>query len=262
MGLKNQLKKVQKKVKNAFDANFQQGEKTAGLGKQLYAISGGKVFGGIFAAMKLPQISAVTKRPNIIVGSYESDIHQALLEAVLWKPDHVINVGSAEGYFAVGLAMLLNDEVPVHAFELEERHWQDCAAMAAANGIQKSILQKGFCTTETINEIDAKRAFVFIDCEGGEMELLDPEKVTSLKTAFILCELHDFIVPKITATLIKRFKDTHTISVIFETAKNVGDYRILNYLESETDRALAIAEFRQIKNVPDQGRWMILKPKA
>lgn len=260
--MKQQIKTIQKKVKNAFNPAFQEREKMADLGRKLYAIGGGKVFGGLFAAMQLPNIAAVTKRPNIIVGSYESDIHHALMDAVLWKPDHVINIGSAEGYFAVGLAVLLNDKTPVHAFEQEERHWIDCAEMAAVNKISKSVIQKGFCTTQSINEIGAKRAFVLIDCEGGEMELLDPEKVPSLKTAFILCELHDFIVPKITATLLDRFQDTHNIEVVYEKSKDVEDYRILNYLENQADRKLAIAEFRQINNIPDQGRWMVLKPKG
>ena len=93
------------------------------------------------------------------------------------------------------------------------------------------------------------------------MELLNPEKANVLKNAYIVCELHDFIVPKITGELIGRFQETHVIDIIYETAKISSNYRILNYLEEEKDKDLAIAEFRQINAIPDQGRWIILKPK-
>ena len=259
--MKNLLKQLYKQGKKAFDPAYQHAAKVESLGRKLYVIGGGKVFGGIFAAMKLPNISAVVKRPNIIVGSYESDIHPVLLDAILWEPDKVVNIGSAEGYFAVGLAMLLNDKTPVYAFEQEERHWLDCAEMAAANNIRESIIQKGFCSVNSLNEINAKRAFVLIDCEGGEMELLNPKEVPSLKSAFILCELHDFIVPNITAMLIERFKETHHINLVYENSKRISDYRILNFLESVEERELALAEFRHVNNIPDQGRWMVLKPK-
>ena len=260
MSIKKTIYKVRKSLKNAVDVDFQKRKTLLKLGTRLYSNSGGKVFGGIFAAMKLPAIDAVLKRPNIIVGSYESDIQNALLEAILWEPDSIINIGSAEGYFAVGLAMLSHDTIPVYAFEMEERHWYDCAEMAKINQIH-SIVQKGECSIRSLNETPIQKPFVFIDCEGGEMELLNPVKASVLKNAFIICELHDFVIPKITGELISRFKNSHSIQIIYESAKQVKDYRILDCLEGEKDRNLAITEFRQMNSIPDQGRWMVLTPK-
>lgn len=261
MGLKAQILRVRKKVKNAFNDNYQQARKIGKLGDQLYQLSGGKVFAGIFAAMKLPNIPAITKRPNIIVGSYESDIHQALLDAILWKPDQVINIGSAEGYFAVGLARLLNDQIPVYAFEIEKRHWENLATFAEANEIRNSIRQKGLCTIDELNAISPTKAFVLIDCEGCELALLDPVAVPSLKSSFIICELHDFINPLITPSLLERFSKSHDINIIYEKEKNTSAYRILDHLPNQDDKELAIAEFRQINDIPDQGRWFVAIPK-
>jgi hypothetical protein len=261
LGLKAQILRVRKKVKNAFSRNYQQAKRIEKLGNQLYQLSGGKVFAGIFAAMKLPNIPAVTKRPNIIVGSYESDIHQALLDAVLWKPEQVINIGSAEGYFAVGLARLLKDQIPVYAFEIEQRHWENLSAFAEVNKIRNSIRQKGLCTIDELNAINPSKAFVLIDCEGCEVNLLDPVAVPSLKTAFIICELHDFIDPTITPSLVERFSESHNIDIIYEKEKITSAFRILEHLPKQDDKELSIAEFRQINGIPDQGRWFVAIPK-
>lgn len=46
--------------------------------------------------------------PNL-VGSYESELHLQIEQLILERPQVVIDVGCAEGYYAVGLAQRLPD---------------------------------------------------------------------------------------------------------------------------------------------------------
>jgi protein-L-isoaspartate O-methyltransferase len=55
-----------------------------------------------------------------LLGAYEHSLHDVLLKPVSRQPDPIINVGCAEGYYAVGLARLLPDAT-VYAFDIDRQ---------------------------------------------------------------------------------------------------------------------------------------------
>ena len=52
------------------------------------------------------------------------------------------------------------------------------------------------------------------DCEGGELQLLDPEQVPGIQGCDVIVECHDFLDASITSTLRQRFAATHDVELI------------------------------------------------
>ena len=174
--------------------------------------------------MRLVPGSFLTSRPMWIVGSYEKEIQGALNYAIGCGPQRVIDIGSANGYYMVGLAIQL-PEATVIGFEAQaEGHWEEAKKLADANGVTERVVQKGRCATDKLREHCLPESFVLCDCEGGELELLDPFRVPTLRSCFIICEVHDCILPGLTGRLVSRFKRTHEITIVSEEARNPEEY--------------------------------------
>ncbi len=115
---------------------------------------------------------------------------------------------------------------------------------------------EGHCDAERLQTTLRGKSLVFCDCEGYEIELLNPDTAPKLKTADILVELHDLFKPGITPTLIERFQDSHDIQLIDAVERNPKDYPSLDFL-SEKQREIALAEDRE-----GQMQWAFMTPKA
>lgn len=217
----------------------------AGLGRTVQA--------GPFAGMKLPTASSwgdgdrVTK----LLGLYECNLYPLIERARTRAPRTVINVGCAEGFFAVGLARLL-PEAKVYAFDLDPAAVRVCRQAAEDNGVGDRVEVAGECDAETLGRLlsPQSRALVFMDCEGAEAALLDPAKAPGLAGADILVECHDFVDRTITATLRRRFEDTHVVETV---AQGGRDPHIIPQLASwqELDRWLMVDEGR-----PESMHWL------
>src|SRR5271170_2035809 len=80
----------------------------AALAAYLFDYYKGVVAAGLFQGLRLlPDVSwGVGDNAAKLVGLYEAELHPALHDLALTPPPVVINVGCAEGYYAVGLARL------------------------------------------------------------------------------------------------------------------------------------------------------------
>ena len=90
---------------------------------------------------------------------------------------HVINVGAAEGYYAIGLLRCL-PTVRGSAFETEVSYHTGTAEMARINQVGLDRLEiHGTCDApalcETLRRADRERTVAVIDVEGAERDLLD-----------------------------------------------------------------------------------------
>lgn len=219
------------------------------------------VFGGPFADMKIPTTSPLTSYPMFVVGSYEEEIHDALNHVIACAPARVINIGSAEGLYTVGLAKSI-ETVEVVAFERDfDKHLAAATELAEVNGVRDRIVFRGSCSAEDLNELGCDDSFVLCDCEGGEVELLDPEAVPGLRSCFIVCETHEFHREGATRLLISRFLDTHVATILDERVRDPRRYRILRTLPPEL-REVAVCESRHIPSRPTWARFLILEPRA
>jgi hypothetical protein len=228
--------------------------RVAALTAELVQVLEGKVQNGPFKDMQLPAESSWgfgDIAPKIL-GCYELELHPALEKAVARSPEVVINVGCAEGYYAVGLARRL-PAAKTYAFDIDSRAQAVCAAAGAVNGVGERLIVQGECTAQHLVDLTrgAKRALIVLDCEGAELALLTPEITRQLAHCDIIVETHDFIDRTITPTLFKALSAQHAVEQIREGARDPAGYPVLRQLGS-LDRALLTCEFR-----PEVMYWLI-----
>lgn len=187
------------------------------LSARLAADYGNRIQHGPFAGLILPDEDSWPggDRAAKLLGLYEAELHPALRLACERSPETVINVGCAEGYYAVGLARIL-PHARIFAFDISAKARGLCAAAAANNGVGDRVTVQGAATCEAISrvlELGSSR-LVVMDCEGCEGALLEPQLLPQLSQCDIIVETHDCYVPHVTETLVQRFHQTHAIEVI------------------------------------------------
>lgn len=204
-------------------------------------------FAGMLFAPKTSDGSIVPK----IIGSYEAELHDAIRSIQKNNYSTIINVGCAEGYYAVGLARSFPNAT-VHAFDLDPVARSLCAEMAGSNGV--SVRIHGECNAAVLNAVLPAdgRSLVVSDCEGAELEILDPSAVRGLVSSDLLIELHDFINPIISSEMQRRFDNTHKITLISSEHRLPEDFPSTAFL-SDLEQRVALAEFR-----PEAMQWAFM----
>jgi hypothetical protein len=160
-----------------------------------------------------------------IAGTYEQELLPYLPLLFAGKPDLFIDIGAAEGYYAVGVAVAGWSERIV-AFEVDPDARRSLSELMAANQVVTSRIDlRGMCTPEALNAVlaDALRPAILMDAEGFEAFLLDPLRVPHLARCRILLEYHDFVLPGLRDEICRRLEATHTIVPIEQAERRAGD---------------------------------------
>jgi hypothetical protein len=190
-----------------------------------------------------------------LLGSYECELHPWLARLLQKSYTQIIDVGCAEGYYAVGLAMRLPG-AQVIAYDIDPLSQRLCREMAAANAVADRVRVLGRCTIPGLKDTLHDRALLICDCEGFEQDLLNPQTIPALLTTDMLIELHDFFRPGLTQTLSQRFAKSHTIELTDATERNPANYPSVAFLPPH-QQPLALTEGR---NGPQQ--WALMMAKA
>jgi hypothetical protein len=189
-----------------------------------------------------------------LLGTYERELRPAFQEWIAAAPARVVDVGAAEGYYAVGLAHAI-PSATVLAFDIDPAARQRCQELAARNGVADRVDVRSECTPEALGELPADGVVLLSDCEGCEAGLLDPERQPLLRGWPIVVELHDFIDPSISATLRRRFEASHDIELITEHPVDEREVPELASLDRE-QRELLLSE-----NRPTVMSWFCMRPR-
>jgi hypothetical protein len=176
--------------------------------RRFVAWHGLEVSGGPFAGLRYTDTRPHTLAPKLL-GIYERELHAAVEDAIRAEPEVIVNVGAADGYYAVGLARRCPGSRVV-VFEADDEQRALLNDVIAANGVTAEV--RGAATVELLREIDAD--VVLMDCEGCERALLDPAAIPWLGDATIIVELHDVWDPGVGTVVTERFAATHEIVVI------------------------------------------------
>jgi hypothetical protein len=222
---------------------------------------GYEVLHGPFAGLRYPQELALTIEAYAqkLLGTYEQELHPAIERLIARRPLDVINVGSSDGYYTVGLALRLPG-ARVHAFDTATHHHAVLQAVAAENGVADRIEVGDECTPSTLESLlpsiadGNDSALVVCDCEGCETEVLDPTAAPNLRNAALLIECHDLIHAGITEQLEERFSSTHRLEIVPTRPRWICDHPELDFLPVVT-QIMAIHEYRE-----GPMHWMIAEP--
>jgi hypothetical protein len=218
--------------------------------QQFWETNGDAVLHGPFAGMHYPAASILSRHsvPRLL-GSYESELHAVIQAALGYQYERIVDIGSAEGYYAAGFAV--KGRSPVVAFEADPRELELCREMARVNNVQDRLTARGLCNPEALQALAAgKRCFVLSDCEGYESELFDDATVDALRRSEVLIETHGDSYQ----LLLARFSKTHLVESFTATDRAASEYAELACLGRDAD--LGICEYR-----PAGQRWLFARSR-
>lgn len=178
---------------------------------------------GPFRGMRYVGESCNPRIAPFLIGLNEREIWPFVRQLVDSAPDVIVNVGAAEGYYAVGFAMRV-PAARVIAFE-GNRHGRILTrTMARRNGVAARVEVRGSCDPAALaaSLAPARRPAVLMDVEGYEETLLDPATVPALARSTIIVELHEHQRP-MADILRPRFEPTHVITEAWSRLPTTAD---------------------------------------
>lgn len=189
----------------------------------------------------------------MLLGTHEQELHEIIEHEVgrlAGKANpRVVNVGCAEGYYAVGLARLL-PSATVYAVDIDPEALRCTERLAALNGVEVVTDQP---LEESLRDVD----LVVMDCEGAEVGYLDLDKFPTLRKATVVVEIHLSPYSKLPSPheiIGERWKHTHRIGMIFEGGRDPNRFEFLKDQHSVV-RWMAVSE-----NRPCRMHWFVMKP--
>ncbi len=219
---------------------------------------------GVFKGMRYPDgISKDCALYAKLLGSYETELRRIMEEVCHENYTEIVNIGCAEGYYAVGLAMRLPN-VNVYAYDIDEKLLNKCEKMARLNGVGSRINLHTHCDADTLKKINFRgKALIISDCEGYEKKLFTEDVIPFLKQHDLIIEAHDFVDIEISALMQQRFAKTHSVLItesiddIQKVKKYVSQdfYEDIKFYDLKTRKTL-LTEYR-----PSIMEWLYLKPK-
>jgi hypothetical protein len=216
---------------------------------------------GPFQGMRYVHISQGSAYIPKLLGIYERELAPYIERSIERQPRLVVDLGAAEGYYAIGMARRVA-LAHVVAFEKEGEGQNALREMARLNGVNHRVTVYGRCEPHDLDSVlgDESEAIVICDVEGYEEKLLDPARVPALQRLPILVELHDFLIPTVTQLLSQRFSGTHNITQISQEDRSEFDFpwRTLGTLllpRSYMD--WAVSEWRPVRMA-----WLWMEPKT
>lgn len=216
------------------------------------------VLHGPFTGMKYPGAKAAGSAfiPKLL-GSYERELHPILERLLAKSYAELVDVGCAEGYYAVGCALRI-PSCRITAYDLDAEARRLCTAMAALNGVTDRVRVETFCNAETLQAFrPAGKSLIICDCEAYEKQLFTPAVREALRGHDLLIEMHDFLDLSISSYLMDLFKDSHqqTLVTSVDDLQKARDY---HYAELD---GLSIAIRRQAlaEDRPRIMEWLILE---
>ena len=214
---------------------------------------GTTVQAGPFTGMTYATRASEGSRAARLLGVYEASLAPVIETIVATAYPLVIDVGSAEGYYAVGLArrmpasrVLARDDNP-QAQTL-------CRQLALQNGVEDRVTIGGRMDHADFAICTAQPTVLICDIEGAEETLLDPALAPGLLHADILVECHDVMRPGLTDLIAARFAASHTVTRLDRQL----DANLPAWTEewSDLDRLIALWEWR---SGPTPWLWMTRK---
>lgn len=215
---------------------------------------GWSVIDGPFAGMAYPRPIAPWSRDlgAKLIGSYEAGIQEVIERVIATEPTSVVDVGSAEGYYAVGFALRL-PTARVVAVDIDPIARLLCRGLSDRNGVGERVVTRD--RADLTDGVLGERSLVFLDCEGAEYDLGDPVAFPALSTATVVVELHEFFHRDVLDVLSDRFAATHDIEVHAERSAPAAVERLSDWPDRDVGNLLN-------ERRPEPMRWAVFFPRS
>ncbi|MDX2256949.1 MAG: hypothetical protein NW214_15660 [Pseudanabaenaceae cyanobacterium bins.39] len=196
------------------------------------------------------------------LGTYEIEL-APIFEKLLSIPfTNIIDVGAAEGYYAVGCALKFPCSRIV-AFEGTEQGRQLLEKVIQMNNVSDRVQVRGYCTPEDLKsetdfcQKDGNKLLI-MDVEGAEEELLCLHKPSDLSDFYMIIELHDWVDPNMGERIIQKFSSTHFVTVIEARTRQFSDLKIPEFYPLRLYLSPSLLAFSYERPLPM--RWIYLEP--
>ncbi len=190
-----------------------------------------------------------------ILGVYEKEL-SASIERLLDLPcDRLVNIGSAEGYYAIGFARrhACPDIVCVDRKPEAHRYAQ---SLAKLNGVESRLRYLTSIEVQDFEALleDAAHPLLIVDCEGYEFQLLDPVRAPVLNRCRMLVEMHPYNGLGDLDEFLSRFESSHHVEVI-RAEPRIGRDSPAGVKLSDRQAAILMNEGR-----PPGMTWLMMTP--
>ena len=215
---------------------------------------------GFMKGLKYPDFSSYGSSifPKLS-GTYENELIDVFYHLEGNKYSCVVDVGCAEGFYAVGLALRFK-EAKVYAFDISETAQQLCKDMAVLNNVFDRVKVMKECTVENLSTlVHGQRALIICDCEGYERHLFVNDTIALLINSDLIIELHPMYEKDVKEYLYNLFSDTHIIeyTASYDDSRKIFDLPDSFTMLSKIDKIKIVQEGRSFSM-----DWMIAKAKV
>lgn len=217
---------------------------------------GSTVLHGPFAGLRYPPraLGRVHHLVAKLLGSYERELAGIVAAQVARRPRAFVDVGSADGYYAVGFAYA-SPGTEVHAYDIDPVARRTVRALARANGAAGRLRLHSAANARRLAGHGLDGAFVLSDCEGAELDVLGGEAVPALARATMLVELHPHGDGDTGPPLRERFAATHDAREIAPGGRDPAEFRELD----DAPAGLREHALDELRSVPTG--WLLLEPR-
>lgn len=175
------------------------------------ALAAKKVIAGPFTGMRYGDTQAFCSAlPPKLLGTYEHELADVISAAIARKYPTIVDVGAADGYYAVGFAFK-DPQARIIAFEMDARARTELSKLTEINDVADRVEIRGKCEPVDLLALDAAPGLMIMDCEGYEDFLLTKDVISHFKDWDFIIETHDGFSPEITKRLSSRFSETHKV---------------------------------------------------
>ncbi len=217
-----------------------------------------RVAQGPFAGMKYPRLIARPDSASKLLGTYEKELDAAMESVIAASPRCIVDVGAAEGFYAVGFARQL-PACNVIAYEMSGVQRGRQSILAGMNHCN-NIDVRGTCTASELVNVMQQADVLIMDCEGGEFDMLLLPERGIFSHAVLIVELHGFAVARSDDEIVQHFSVTHDCAIVSGVSRGERDLP-RGWPFGDAVALESMDEGRFVDGVSAPAKWLVARPK-